>query len=126
MSKLYACDPRLHPTCDKEVCYLYGGPCHFTLYEEYAIKAERNTTMENEIRYYLAQILACMEPEEGCDEVFEPQYIITAVKLPTGAIEVAVNNQCIKEKIEYILEAYDSDMRLKSNPAIVMQNIMVV
>lgn len=84
--------------------------------------------MENEIRYYLKQIKACMEPAEGSDgtDVFKPQYIITAVKLPTGAIELAVNNSKIAEKIDYILEAYDDDMRLKANPEVVMQNLMVV
>ena len=81
--------------------------------------------MENEIRYYLKMMLSCMEDEEGYDN-FKPTYIVTAVKLPSGAIELAVNNQNIKEKIEYILEAYDEDMRLKTNTDIVMHNIMVV
>lgn len=81
--------------------------------------------MENEMRYYLKQIRACMEPEEGT-EVFEPTYIVTAVKLPTGAIELAVNNSSIKEKIDYILDAYDDNMCLKTNKDVVMQNIMVV
>lgn len=79
--------------------------------------------MENEIRYYLGQIKKVMEAEENA---FEPQYIITAVKLPTGAIEIAVNNKEIAKKIEYILEAYDDDMHLKTNQDIVMQNIMIV
>lgn len=82
--------------------------------------------MENEIRYYLKQIKACMEPEEGCEEVFVPSYIVTAVKLPTGAIELATNTQNIAEKIDYILEAYDDNMCLKTNPEICMQNIMIV
>lgn len=93
--------------------------------------------MEHEIRYYLKQILSAMElksdtPEdeltEGCCNLkpFVPSYLVTAVKLPTGAIELAINNQSIKEKIEYILEAYDEDMHLKTNTEICMQNIMVV
>lgn len=77
--------------------------------------------MENEIRYYLK---AVKEPIESGD--FVPQYIVTAVKLPTGAIEIAVNNTKIVEKIDYILSAYDDNMRLKTNTAIEMQNIMVV
>lgn len=81
--------------------------------------------MENEIRYYLGMILACMDEKDDM-EPFKPQYIVTAVKLPTGAIEIAVNNTAIKEKIEYILSAYDDEMRLKTNNEIVMQNIMVV
>jgi hypothetical protein len=80
--------------------------------------------MKNEIRYYLEQILACMESDD--ENAFVPQYIVTAVKLPTGAIEIAINNQNIKEKIEYILSAYDEDMQLKTNLEICMQNIMVV
>lgn len=88
--------------------------------------------MENEIRYYLKLIKQSMEEpteedkEVGITECFKPQYIVTAVKLPTGAIELAVNNDKIAEKIDYILEAYDEEMHLKTNPAIQMQNIMVV
>lgn len=78
--------------------------------------------MENEIRFYLGQIKEAMSSEEQ----FVPQYLITAVKLPTGAIELAVNTQNIAEKIDYILDAYDADMRLKTNSDIVMQNIMIV
>lgn len=59
-------------------------------------------------------------------EKFVPQYIVTATKLPTGAIEIAVNTNNIEAKIDYILEAYDDDMRLKANPDVVIQNIMVV
>ena len=92
--------------------------------------------MEHEIRFYLKKILEAIqtyETEESTEtEVseakpsFVPQYIVTAVKLPTGAIEITVNNSCIKEKIEYILESYDDEMRLKTNKEVVMCNLMVV
>lgn len=88
--------------------------------------------MENEIRYYLKLIRQTMQeptPEDieaGLTEHFKPQYIVTAVKLPTGAIELAVNNTNIAEKIDYILEAYDEEMRLKTNSAIEMVQLMVV
>ena len=83
--------------------------------------------MENEIRYYLGQIKKAMaEPTEVDGKPFEPQYIVTAVKLPTGAIEIAVNDKEIASKIDYILEAYDGDMCLKTNREIRMQNIMIV
>ncbi len=93
----------------------------------------------NEIRYYLQIMRGAMTPQplpemlDGCvDEEreaiqpFEPTYLVTAVKLPTGAIELAVNNINILEKINYILEAYDENMRLKTNPAIEMVQLMVV
>lgn len=84
--------------------------------------------MEHEIRYYLKQIKAAMaEPTEDEDRTpYKPVYLVTAVKLPTGAIELAVNNENIADKIDYILEAYDADMCLKTNKDIVMQNIMIV
>lgn len=84
--------------------------------------------MENEIRYYLKQIKAAIQgPHEGVEgEAFKPTYMVTAVKLATGAIELAVNNSNIEEKIDYILEAYDDDMRLKTNPDISMTNLMIV
>lgn len=83
--------------------------------------------MHNELRYYLTMMLDCMTPEtEDDDNVFVPSYIITATKLPTGAIEIAVNDKNIKEKLEYILDAYDEDMRLKTNQQVIMQNVMIV
>lgn len=87
---------------------------------------------EHEIRFYLKQIKALMaEPTEedikaGVTARFVPQYMVTATQLPTGAIELAVNNSNIESKIDYILEAYDDEMHLKTNPDIVMQNIMIV
>lgn len=83
--------------------------------------------MENEIRYYLGQIKKAMtEPTEVDGQAFVPQYIVTAVQLPIGAVELTVNDKEIASKIDYILEAYDDDMRLKTNTSIVMKNIMVV
>lgn len=77
--------------------------------------------MENGLRYYLKVVEDLIE--EG---KLVPTYIVTAVKLPTGAIELAVNTAAIVDKISYILEAYDEDMCLKTNTDIIMQNIMVV
>lgn len=107
-----------------------------------SIKTERSDKVENEIRYYLGEILDMMEPvklpevdaecyAEGATplkefEPYVPQYIVTAVKLPTDAIEIAINDKNIADKIKYILEAYDDDMHLKTNTAIIMQNIMIV
>ena len=82
----------------------------------------------NEIRYYLCAIKNLLEQtlEEEDIEPFKPTYLITAVKLPTGAIELAINNDNIPAKIDYILEAYDDEMKLKSNSEIVMLQLMVV
>ncbi len=87
------------------------------------IKEDHN--MQNELRYYLDVIKKAMEEREG-EESFKPTYIVTAVKLPNGAIELATNTSNIAEKIDYILEAYDDDMRLKTNIEIQMTNLMIV
>ena len=77
--------------------------------------------MEHEIRHYLKMI-----KEAIADGSITPTYIVTAVQLPTGAIELATNTESIESKIDYILEAYDEDMRLKTNPEVSMRNLMIV
>ena len=36
---LYECDPEKNTECTKEGCFIDGGPCHMTVYEEF--KKER-------------------------------------------------------------------------------------
>lgn len=77
--------------------------------------------MENEIRFYLREIKKAIT-----EDSFEPTYLVTAVQLPTGAIELAVNTSDIEDKIDYILDAYDEEMQLVTNINVVVQNIMIV
>jgi len=84
-----------------------------------------NNADGKEVRYYLDIIKKAMEPKPDIKS-FEPSYIVTAVKLPTGAIELIVNSSNIAEKIDYLLEAYDESMCLKANPKIFISNVMVV
>lgn len=82
---------------------------------------------EHPIRYYLHMMrkrILCencvpIEDTESKSTIplFVPQCLVTAVKLPTGAIEIAVNHSGIIDKIDYILSAYDSNMRLSHSPA---------
>lgn len=115
---MWLCDPAKNTECTKKACYIHGGPCYRTTKEAYK--------MENEMRYYLGQMLACMEHDEATEDVYEAKYLVTAVRLPNGAIELAVNTESLVDKVRYILEAYDDNMRLKTNPSISMQNVMVV
>lgn len=87
---------------------------------------ESQLNNEHELRYYLRQIRRAMKPAEEGVKPFVPSYIVTAVKLPTGAIELAVNTEHILEKIDYILNTYDGNMRHSHDPAVCMQNVMVV
>lgn len=45
----------------------------------------------------------------------EPQYLVVAVKMPNGQIELITNTRGIGEKVEYYLNTYDENMHLKHN-----------
>lgn len=42
-----------------------------------------------------------------------PELLVVAIKLPTGAIETIVNTSKLADKIQYYMEAYDDEFRLK-------------
>lgn len=44
--------------------------------------------------------------------------IVFAIKLPTGAIETIVDYEKLESKLDYVLNAYDDDLKLKTNPDI--------
>lgn len=50
--------------------------------------------------------------------------LATFVKLPTGAVELAANTERLVDKIAYILNAYDTDMHLRTNPNVQMVDFM--
>lgn len=56
----------------------------------------------------------------------EFKVLTTAVKLPSGAIEVITNTQEIDSKIEYLKNAYDNDFKLKNNPEVQIVGFMLV
>ena len=62
------------------------------------------------------------------DGVFsrKPTYLIMAVKLPTGAIEIITNTDQLKSKAEYYKNAYDENFCLKTNPVIQIVGFMLV
>lgn len=51
--------------------------------------------------------------------------LATFVKLPTGAVELAANTEHLVDKLNYILSAYDTEMRLRTNTNVQMVDIMV-
>lgn len=98
-----------------------------------AIEGECND--EHPIRYYLHMMrkrILCencvptdnLEVKETTSRLV-PQCLVTAVKLPSGAIEVAVNHYGIVDKIDYILSAYDGNMQLITNPVIRMVEVFI-
>jgi len=53
-------------------------------------------------------------------------YIIVAVKLLTGSIEIITNASSLDEKLEYYRTAYDKDLKLETNPHIQIVDWMIV
>lgn len=56
----------------------------------------------------------------------DPKYLIVAVLLPTGAVEIITNTEQIGSKAEYYKNAYDNDFCLKANSLIKIINYMLV
>ncbi len=56
----------------------------------------------------------------------DPKYLVIAVKLPNGAIELITNTEKIGEKAEYYSKAYDEYFCLKTNPDIKIIDFMLV
>lgn len=52
--------------------------------------------------------------------------LVTATHLPNGATEIAVNSYEIEEKMAYILNSYDENMKLKTNPNVQMVGFLLV
>ena len=56
----------------------------------------------------------------------EVNKIVMAIKLPSGAIEIIVNDTDLDNKFNYYMNAYDDDLKLKSNPAVEILDFMFV
>lgn len=56
----------------------------------------------------------------------EFKVLVTAVKLPTGAIEAITNTEFLETKIEYLKDAYDHEFKLKNNPNVQIVGFMLV
>lgn len=58
--------------------------------------------------------------------LLKPRYLVTAGRLDTGAIELITNTENIPKKLEYLLSAYDENMKLKANPKIEIIDFMLI
>jgi hypothetical protein len=58
--------------------------------------------------------------------VYMPDYLIMAIMLPNGAIEIITNTQRLEEKFQYYLATYDDNMVMAKNEEIAILNWMVV
>lgn len=52
--------------------------------------------------------------------------IITTCKLPSGSVEVLINYQKLEEKKDYLLNAYDDNLKLKTMQDIKLLDLIVI
>lgn len=52
--------------------------------------------------------------------------IITVTQLPSGALETAINSESLNDKLDYINQNYDEQLRLKRSPDIQIKGFLVV
>lgn len=71
--------------------------------------------------------LRFLEETDGIEcQTMKRTYLVVAVKLPTGAIELIANTEQLQSKVEYYKNAYDDNFCLKNNPAIQVVGYMLV
>ena len=63
--------------------------------------------------------------DESITEIENATYLVVAVKLPTGAIELITNTTNLVSKADYYVTAYDDDFRLKNNKDIQIVGYMI-
>lgn len=71
-----------------------------------------------------------ISPEDLEDAIIENggkvKYLIVAVQLPTGAIEVINNFEDIAQKVDYYMSAYNENFELKANPKVKIVDFMII
>ena len=60
------------------------------------------------------------------ETIKEPNVLVVAVQLPTGAIEIITNTTNIDAKLEYYTTMYDDEFRLLTNPKVRIVGAMIV
>ena len=58
--------------------------------------------------------------------VVNPKAVVVAVELPTGAIEIITNTEKTGAKLEYYIDAYNDEFKLKANPEVKIVEYMIV
>jgi len=53
-------------------------------------------------------------------------YIVLAIQLPSGAVEISTNISELDAKVEYIDEIYDDELCLKSNQDVTIIDFMII
>lgn len=86
------------------------------------IRKEHNKSVfDRTVRNNFEQEVHCWRMEN-----MTPMCIVVAVQLPTGAIEVITNFTEVDTKIDYYLNAYDKEFKLKNNPSVQIVSFMIV
>lgn len=83
-------------------------------------KEDVDDTPEGILRARLNQVRTALDSGE------EFRALIAVIQLPTGAVEVITNTTNISDKVDYYLNSYGEDMRLKTCPDVKIIGLLIV
>ena len=69
---------------------------------------------------------AFLDDTKDMEDLSDVKYLVVAVKLPTGAIEIITNTEEIASKIRYYTMMYNEDFRLHNNHDVKIVGYMLV
>lgn len=69
---------------------------------------------------------AFLDDTKDIEDLSDVKYLVVAVKLPTGAIEIITNTEEIASKIRYYTMMYNEDFRLHTNHDVRIVGYMLV
>ena len=87
---------------------------------EMSSKEDDDNTPEGILRAHLNLVRTALNVGE------EFRVLIAVIQLPTGAVEVITNTTNISDKVNYYMNSYGEDMRLKACPDIKIIGLLIV
>jgi hypothetical protein len=87
---------------------------------ELSSEEDADDTPESILRAHLIRVRTALD----CGEEF--RVLIAVIQLPTGAVEVITNTTNIADKVNYYMNSYGEDMRLKTCPDIKIIGLLIV
>lgn len=64
--------------------------------------------------------------KEFDEKIATMRYLVLAIRLPNGAVELITNTMDFQEKFQYLVSTYDKELKMYNNTLIQIINWMIV
>ena len=64
--------------------------------------------------------------KEFDEKIATMRYLVLAIRLPNGAVELITNTMDFQEKFQYLVSTYDKELKMYDNTLIQIINWMIV